>query len=78
MRLQDWFAAVTIIALENVWPAHVARLVDANLSLMGQRIMARVRRLERAGEASEAERAFHEGLRKVGVAAAREFLGREN
>jgi hypothetical protein len=58
----------------RVWPAHVARLVDANLSLMGQRIMARVRKLERAGNAREAEEAFREGMAEVGVAAAKELL----
>src|SRR5690242_11365631 len=52
---------------ERPWPAHVARLVDANLSLMGQRIMAKVRRLERAGKADEAEEAFRQGMQDVGI-----------
>jgi hypothetical protein len=62
----------------RVWPAHVARLVDANLSLMGQRIMARVRKIERAGRTDEAESAFREGMKEVGVAAAKEFLAEGN
>ena len=41
---------------------------------MGQRIMVRVRRLERAGKNDEAERAFREGMKEVGLAAAREYL----
>ena len=62
----------------RVWPAHLARLVDANTSLMGQRIMVRVRKFERAGEVLEAERAFQEGMKKVGVSAAKEFLSQGN
>jgi hypothetical protein len=58
----------------QVWPGRVSRLVDANLSLMGQRIMARVRRLGRAGKTDEAEQAFSEGMKAVGIAAAKEFL----
>jgi hypothetical protein len=57
----------------RVLTGHVARLVDANLSLMGQRIMARVRRLEREGLRDEAESAFREGMESVGLAAAKEF-----
>jgi hypothetical protein len=56
------------------WPGRVARLVDANLSLMGQRIMIRVRRYEREGKRESAERAFHDGMREVGIASAKEFL----
>ncbi len=58
----------------HVWPAHVARFVDANLSLMGQRIMARVRNLESDESEDEAEKAFLEGMREVGLAAAKEYL----
>ncbi|MGH9343360.1 MAG: hypothetical protein ACRD19_06335 [Terriglobia bacterium] len=59
----------------RTWPGHVARLVDANLSLLGQRIMARVRKIERSGNAGRAEQAFCEGMREVGIAAAKEYLG---
>jgi hypothetical protein len=59
---------------ERPWPAHVARLVDANLSLMGQRIITRVRRLERDGKPEQAEVAFHKGMQAVGIAAAEEYL----
>ena len=58
------------------WPAHIARLVDANLSLMAQRIMAQVRRAERRGEAAEAERLFEKGMREVGTVSAKEYLSR--
>jgi hypothetical protein len=61
---------------ERPWPARVARLVDANLSLMGQRIMARVRRYEREGKRESAEKAFEEGMREVGLMAAKEFLSK--
>jgi hypothetical protein len=60
----------------RVWPAHVARLVDANLSLMGQRIMARVRKAEREGKPQEAERIFAEGMRQVGTSSAKEYLNK--
>ena len=60
----------------RVWPAHVARLVDANLSLMGQRIMVRVRKAERDGKPQEAERIFTEGMRQVGTASAKEYLSK--
>jgi len=60
----------------RVWPAHVARLVDANLSLMGQRIMARVRKAERGGNSQEAERIFAEGMREVGMVSAKEYLSK--
>ena len=42
----------------RVGPAHIARLIDANLSLMGQRVMTRVRKFERTGRPDEAERTF--------------------
>lgn len=57
---------------------HVARLVDSHLSSMGQRIMARVRTLEREGRRDEAEGAFREGMERVGVAAAKEFVAKDN
>jgi hypothetical protein len=41
---------------------------------MGQRIMARVRRYQRKGEVENAERAFCEGMKEVGIAAAKECL----
>jgi hypothetical protein len=44
---------------------------------MGQRIMVRVRRLERAGRRREAEQAFREGMAEVGIAAAKEVLNSE-
>ena len=47
-------------------PAQPAGLVDANLSFMGQSIMARVRKYERAGQVVQAKRAFVEGMRNVG------------
>ncbi len=37
------------VARPRIWPAYVARLVEANLSLMGQRIMALIRKIERGG-----------------------------
>lgn len=58
----------------RVWPGKIAKLVDATLSLMGQRTMASVRRLERAGRPEDAERAFCEGMKAVGVAVAKELL----
>ncbi len=62
----------------RVLAGHVARLVDSNLSLMGQRIMARVRKLEREGRRDEAESAFREGMESVGLAAAKEFVAKDN
>lgn len=62
----------------RVWPAHIARLVDANLSLMGQRIMAQVRKAERKGAPEEAERIFAEGMREVGTASAKEYLSKSH
>ena len=53
------------------WPGRIARLVDANLSLMGQRIMVR-----RAGQTDEAEQAFRDGMKQVGVVAAKELLAK--
>ena len=58
--------------MPRVWPVQVTRLVDVSLSLRGQRIMARVRKFERAGEDDEAERALSEGMKQVSLAAARE------
>jgi hypothetical protein len=60
------------------WPAHLARLIDANLSLMGQQIMARVRRFERVEKAEAAEDAFCAGMRSVGLAAAKELITEGN
>lgn len=60
----------------RVWPGRVARLIDANLSLMGQRIMVRVRSFERAGQPEEAERAFRQGMKEIGMAVAKELLAR--
>ena len=60
----------------RAWPGRVARLVDANLSLMSQRIMIRVQKFERIGQAEQAERAFRDGMHKVGVATAKELLGK--
>ena len=58
----------------RVWPAHLSRTVDAHLSLIAQRIMDRVRTLERDGKATEAERVFREEMKLVGVAAAKEII----
>jgi len=61
----------------SFWPGKLARLIDANLSLAGQRIIVRVTRLERSGDQAGAERVFEQEMQKVGMAAAREFLSRE-
>lgn len=60
----------------RAWPGRIARSVDANLSLMGQRIMIRVRKFEHAGQTDEAEQAFCDGMKQVGVAAAKELLAK--
>lgn len=62
----------------RVWPAQIARLIDANLSLMGSRIMARVRRVERVGNPLDAEETFREAMQQVGIAAAKEYLSEGN
>jgi hypothetical protein len=60
----------------RVWPAHIARLIDANLSLMGQRVMTRVRKFERTGRPDEAERTFQKGMKEIGIATAKEYLAK--
>jgi hypothetical protein len=62
----------------RVLTGHIARLVDANLSLMGQRIIVRVRKLEHEGHRGEAEHAFRDGMESVGLAAAKEFVAKDN
>lgn len=62
--------------ITRVWPAQLARLIDANLRLAGQHIIVRISRLERAGDRAGTGRLFSEEMQKVGVAAAREFLSK--